>query len=97
MSKNFGTMTVGYGCKPVSLEDIAAAVEAMDQHSKRVAESLHEELKKWMLDQGFDPDKRCFLVLPAVCAQDLPSWPKFVRFSPYIDSATLVRDVLGLL
>lgn len=96
MSKNFGTFTTAPH-KPVTLEDIAKVQEAFIEHGKQIEQSIHEELAKWMREQGFDPDKRCFLCMPMTRAQDLPSWPAFVRFSPLIASPILIRDTVDLL
>ena len=90
------TRTIG-STTSVRLEDIEKAVEALRSIEHKLLDSLQAELSNWMRGQGFDPDKNCYLILPMARHSELPSWPSFVRFSPLVDDAFLLRDNLGLL
>lgn len=82
--------------KPITTTAIAAIEAKFKELDEKILADITKEIGAWMITQGFDP-KRSFLVLPTARRSELPQWPPFVRFSPYIDTPILMRDMVGLL
>lgn len=83
--------------RPVSQAEIIEAVNRFEAEMAAIDARYEKELANWMRTQGFDPDKNCYLILPASHRPKMDRWPKFVRFSSYIQDAVLMRDMMGLL
>lgn len=83
--------------KSISQAEIVEAVKRFEAEIAAIDDRYEQEIAQWMRTQGFDPDKNCFLILPESRRADMQRWPKFVRFSAYIQDAMLMRDTMGIL
>lgn len=58
---------------------------------------LNEQLSKFMQAQGFDPaDSFCILPISMKTGWASGAWPSYVRFSQFIETPILMRDITRL-
>lgn len=76
--------------------DTSLTLTSITEMLKVIERLPPEPFGEWMRSQGCPPEDWT-VVLPKQIQSECPYWPKYVRFSAYVDSPTFIRGKSFLL